>query len=129
MQQFVDEHPECPDISLRAVDVLNESFRGHVDGRTDVDVLKFTLGQLGEPKIGQFGLAIVYEYVSDLQVPVDYVIFREIKQPLEDVLNIALGLMLLQGTFTSNLALQIPLITQFGDDIAIAVAGEDLVTP
>lgn len=36
--------------------------------------------------------------------------------------------MLLQPTITSDLAFQVTLIAELGDDIAIAIAGEDLMT-
>lgn len=40
MQEFIDEDPERPEICFGAIDVVDESLRGHVDWRTDVDVLE-----------------------------------------------------------------------------------------
>lgn len=40
MQKFVDEHPECPNVSFRAIDVMNEALGRHVNRRADVDVLE-----------------------------------------------------------------------------------------
>lgn len=79
MKQFIDEHPKGPDISFGTIDVLNQSLRGHVDGRAYIDILEFSLGQFGKTKICQFGLTVMDEYVCHLQVPVDYMIFCQIK--------------------------------------------------
>ena len=40
MQQFENENSEGPYIALRAINVVNEALRGHIDGRADIDVLE-----------------------------------------------------------------------------------------
>ncbi len=127
MQKFIDEHSECPHICLGAVDVLDESLGRHVDGRADVDVFELGLSQFGEPKIGQFGLSVVDEDVGYLEVPVYNVIVCEIDESLEDILDVRMSLMFLKGSFGAYFAFQVALVAEFGDDVAIAVAGEDLM--
>lgn len=78
MQQLEDQHPERPNIRLRTIDVLDEALGRHVDRRADVNVLELTLRQLGKTKIGQLRLPVVDEYVGDLEVAMNYVVFCQV---------------------------------------------------
>jgi hypothetical protein len=40
MEQLINKNTESPNISLGAIDIVNESLRRHVYGRTDVDILE-----------------------------------------------------------------------------------------
>ena len=40
VMQLIDHDAKCPYISLRAVEVLDEAFGSHVDGRPDADILE-----------------------------------------------------------------------------------------
>ena len=40
MQKLINEHPEGPYIRLRAIDVVDEALRRHVDGRADIDIFE-----------------------------------------------------------------------------------------
>ena len=69
------------------------------------------------------------EYVSDLHVSMHYVILGEVVQAPEYVFYIFLGLLLLQVFFIPEFALKISFVAQFGDDIAVSIAGKHLVAP
>lgn len=65
MQQLINENSESPDVGLGAVDIVDESFGGHVDGRADIDILEFLsdcndgyLVNLANPKSAIFALLL-----------------------------------------------------------------------
>ena len=41
MQQLVDEHSECPHVSLGTVDVVDEALGRHVQGRAYTHIFEF----------------------------------------------------------------------------------------
>ena len=65
VQELVYEDSKCPDIGLGAIDVVDKSFRRHVDRRPDVDILKLLsncyddyLVNLANPKSAIFALLL-----------------------------------------------------------------------
>ena len=40
MKQFIDKYSKCPNISFRAIDIVDKPLRGHIDGGTNINVLK-----------------------------------------------------------------------------------------
>ena len=129
MKKLVYKHSKGPNVGLRAIDIFNESLRRHIDRRSNIDVFELAFRILGKPKIRQLCLAIVDEYVSDLHVSMHYVILGEVVQAPEYVFYIFLGLLLLQVFFIPEFALKISFVAQFGDDIAVSIAGKHLVAP
>lgn len=57
----------------------------------------------------------------------DDIILRQIQQPIIDILNNRISLYFIKCLFEFELIFQVTLIAEFGDDVAISVAGEDLV--
>lgn len=41
MQQLVNQHPKSPYICLGAVNIVDKTFRRHIDGRPNVNILEF----------------------------------------------------------------------------------------
>ena len=66
MQEFVDDHSECPDVSLGSVKVVNKSLWRHIDWRAYVDVLEIRSGGLGKSEISNLGLPVLDEDVCHL---------------------------------------------------------------
>jgi hypothetical protein len=89
-------------------------------------VLKAILGELSEPKVGYFGLGVVHEDVGNFEVPVDDILLREVLQSFEDVLDDGGRLVLVEVPFLAQTGLEVSLVAELGDDVAVAVAGEDL---
>lgn len=67
------------------------------------------------------------EHIGYFQIPVDDILFCEVIQPLEDILDDWFSPVLIEISFLPEPGLQISLVTQFGDDVAIPIAGEDLI--
>ena len=67
------------------------------------------------------------EYVCDLQITVDHVLLRQVKQTLEDVLDDGLGPILIEVLLFPQPRLEVPFVAELSDDVAVAVAGEHLV--
>ena len=67
------------------------------------------------------------EYVCDLQITVDHVLLRQVKQSLEDVLDDGLGPILIEVLLFPQPRLEVPFVAELSDDVAVAVAGEHLV--
>lgn len=128
MEKFVDEYSEGPDVSLGPVLIFNEAFGRHVYGRAYVDILEFCPREFCEAEIGDFGLTVVNEDVGDFDVPMHYTKICEIHESLEDGFDVGLGLFLPHVLLAAEFRLQIALVTQLGDDVAVAIASEDLVT-
>ena len=40
VEKLVYQNSKCPDICFGSVDVMNQAFRRHIDGRSDVNILK-----------------------------------------------------------------------------------------
>lgn len=47
VQEFVDQDTECPYVCFRTIDIVNKSFGGHVNGRSNIDIFKI-LSELGD---------------------------------------------------------------------------------
>ena len=84
------------------------------------------LGEFGKPEIGDFGLGVVDEDVGDFEVAVDDVFFGQVEQPLEDIFDDGGSFVLVEVALLSESGFEVPLVAEFGDDVAVAVAGEDL---
>jgi hypothetical protein len=69
----------------------------------------------------------VEEDVGDFEVAMDDVLFRKILKSLEDVPDDGFGLVLVEVSFLAESGLEVALAAEFGDDVAVAVAGEYLV--
>ena len=67
------------------------------------------------------------EYVCDLQITVDHVLLRQVKQSLEDVLDDGLGPILIEVLLFPQPRLEVSFVAELSDDVAVAVAGEHLV--
>lgn len=84
------------------------------------------LGELGEAEVGNFGLGVVHEDVSYFEVPVDDVLLCQVLQSLEDVLDDGSCLVFIEVALLPQTGFEVSLIAELGDDVAVAVAGEDL---
>jgi hypothetical protein len=80
----------------------------------------------GESKVCDLGYSVVSEDVGNFEISVDDILRGEVLQPPEDVGNDAGGLPLLEPGFLLDLGLEVALVAQLGDDVAVAIAGEDL---
>lgn len=127
VQQLVNQHSKGPNICLWAIDILDESLGRHVDRRSNVDVLEFSFGKFGKAKVSQLGLAIVDEDIGNLEVPMHDVIFSEVEEASEDVLDVSFGFWFLDVAAAAEFALEVAFVAEFGDDVAVAIAGENLV--
>lgn len=57
----------------------------------------------------------------------DNVLFCEVIQSFKDILDDGFSPILIEISFLPESGLEVSLITEFGDDVAIPVAGEDLI--
>ena len=89
-------------------------------------MLKAILGELSEPEVGYLGLGVVHKDVGNFEVSVDDVLFGEVLQSFEDVLDDGGCLVLVKVPFLAETGLEVALVAELGDDVAVAVAGEDL---
>jgi hypothetical protein len=69
----------------------------------------------------------MHKYIGHLQVSVDHVLLSEIVKTLEDVPDDGLGLVLIKIALFPESGLEIALVAEFCNDIAIPIAGEDLI--
>lgn len=71
MKNFVDEDSQGPNISFRAIHIMYEAFRAHVDRAAYGDVSKVGGGFDGETEVANFILPSCYKDIGDLDVAVD----------------------------------------------------------
>lgn len=67
------------------------------------------------------------EYVRYFDIPMDDTVLRHIEKPFEDGLDVGFGLGLAHKLGLLQLRLQVPLVANFSNYVAVAIAGEDLV--
>jgi hypothetical protein len=72
MQKFVDENAKSPNVSFRAIDMVHQTFRTHVQWTANTDILKAVVGLYGEAKVPQLVLSIFEEDVGKFEVSMHY---------------------------------------------------------
>lgn len=127
MEKLKHQNSESPDVGLGAVDVLDESLGRHVDRRPDVDVLELGAGGLCEPEVGDLGLALVDEDVADFDVSVDYSQVGQVQKALEDSSDEGRCFIFPHEFEGFEFGFEVAFAAEFGDDVAVAFAGEDFV--
>ena len=72
MQHFVKNDPQRPDIVLDSVNIVLESLRAHVQGRSYIHSF-FGVGSdsLGETEVSNFGDFVFHEDVGRLEIAVE----------------------------------------------------------
>lgn len=68
------------------------------------------------------------EYVGYFDVPVNDLIVIQVGQSLKNVPDVWLRASLREIIMLAQFGLEVSLITELGDDVAIAIAGEDIET-
>ena len=66
----------------------------------------------------------IEEHISHLKIAMDYIVFGQVEQSLEDVLYKGLCSGLVKIAFFAQLGLQVTFPAQFSDDVAIVCARE-----
>lgn len=94
VQQFVYHDSKRPHVCLRAVNILYQSFRRHVDWRADVNISEFQssinnllLGEFCKAEVCDFCLVVVHEDICDLQVSVNHVLLSQVLEAQVNVSN------------------------------------------
>ena len=82
-----------------------------------------------EPEVGYLGDPILEEDVGHFEVPVDDPLGGEVEEALVDVGDDALEAGVVEGAGLLDPGLQVALVAELGDDVAVAVAGENLQAP
>lgn len=65
MQKLIYENTKCPNIGFRSINIMNETFRRHINGRSNVDIFKILsnlfinyLVNFAKPKSAIFALPL-----------------------------------------------------------------------
>lgn len=64
----------------------------------------------------------MYKDIGHLKIPMDDKIISKISQPFENVFYIVFCLKFLHDSFALELTLQISLVTELSDDVAVTIA-------
>jgi hypothetical protein len=127
MQKLVDEHPKGPNIGLRAIDIVDKCFWGHIQRSSYVRVLKLLPLDLGEPEISNLRTAIVDQYIAGLDVSVNYSLLVEITKAICNLTDIFYYFGLDKPLLGSQFARKVALVAELGHDVAVLLAHEDLM--
>lgn len=72
MQQLIEHHSKRPDVSLGAIDMVNEPFRTHVEGRAYINIFEFSLGFDSESEVSNFGCFVFgQKHIRSLHISMD----------------------------------------------------------
>jgi hypothetical protein len=104
------KNPEGPDIGLGTIHIFDEAFRGHIDGRPNVDIFKFRASGLSKAEVSNFSLTVVNKYVTDLDIPVYDAMVGQIEQTFKNSLNIGCRLFLSHVLFGLEFGLKVSLV-------------------
>lgn len=119
MQKFIDEDTECPDIGLRAVEIVNQSLWTHVE-RTPYRHISKVRGRFnGETKVSYLEVGLSQEDITDLDVSVDNSKGGQISQGLEDGEDYFGSCGFVEGSRLLQGFVEISSRTELSDDIAI----------
>lgn len=66
--------------------------------------------------------------IGDLEISVDHIFFSQVVKTIEDIFNYRFCSILVEVTIFSESWLKIPFVTQFGNDITVAIAGKNFKT-
>jgi len=134
MNDLVDEDSEGPYVSLRAVDVFNETFRRHVDWTPNINVLKpipkssiALLRPFCETKIGDFGDTFVEKDVRNFEISVNDRLLCQILQALKSLVDCSVGLPFRYRSSSANACLKVTISTHLCDDVTVVGAGKNFV--
>lgn len=127
MQQLVNQNTKSPNIRLRTIHVINITLRRHVNRRTNVDVLKLRTSHLRKPKVSNLSLPVVNKNITDLDISMHNPILSQIHQSFINPPHIRLSFLLLHVLFIPQFRLQIALVTNLSDNIAIPLTRKDLM--
>jgi hypothetical protein len=59
MEKLIDEDAERPDVSFRSIDVVNQSFRAHVEWTSNTNISEGLSSFDGKAEISQFVVSIL----------------------------------------------------------------------
>ena len=129
MQNFVYKHSKSPNICFRSVHVGNQSLRRHVYGAPNIDVLETLIRSFklfSKPKVSNLGNSVAQEYISYLQISVNYLVVAQILHGREYLIDEFACLHLRERSPVPDSALEVPLVAKLGDNVAVIIAGKHL---
>ena len=118
MYKFVDEYAECPDISFRAIYILDNSLWTHVNRASNADVFKVVASLDSKAKVSYLVLIARNKDVRYFDVPMDNAQWGKVGQGFtnwEDNLVDSRG----QKVTLAKQIIEIASLAVFSDDIAI----------
>lgn len=94
-QQLVEDDPQCPDITLIAVLVVQQRFRRHVQGRPNIvlTALLTVFRPHRKPKIGDLEQPLLDEYVGGFKIAMHYPLAVDFQVTGDDLLHVVHCLM------------------------------------
>lgn len=128
MKHFIDYDPQRPNIVFVGIDVVLEGFRAHVKGRPYVYSL-FGIGSclLGKAEVGNFDRFVPEEDVGRFEVAMEETMFCDMQETHEDLSDEGESFFFRQFVSLFEQVLQISLVAELSDDVAIVSSTENVV--
>lgn len=127
MKKLVDKNTKSPNISFGTINVINESFRWHINRWTDIYIFEIFFCELSESEISYFGDTVVKEDICNFDISVYDMILRQIFESFENIKNIRFGCTFTKKMFPPEFAFEIPSVTDLRNNITVSIAGENFV--
>lgn len=130
MKHFIHGNTKSPNIGFGSILMQEESFRAHVNGASDADILEGFVILNGKPKISNFGdTGIGHKYIGRFKISVNNVSLIQIKQTLVQLVDDASDILFVKILIVKDHFLKISAAVVLGDDVAIILALKYIQAP
>lgn len=129
MEDLVEDHSQRPDVILDCVNAAFESFGTHVKRTAHIHRLlhRVRRGTLGETEVCDFGDFVLEEDVGRFEVPVEEARLCDDSEPIDDVPENGNGLLLWKLLAFLEEVLEVALVAELRDDVAIVDCAIDIM--
>ena len=130
-EHLIESHPDGPNVGLTVVRLVVKDLRGHVERRTQDGLSSFVLGaqQFGEPEVPQLDDPVMFENVSEFEIPVHNFAFDEGLEGVQDLYEVLKSLFLRELFLGFDGCEQIALVTELEDEIDVVDSLLDVNEP
>ena len=127
MHQLIDEYSKGPNIGFWTIEIINKSFRTHIDWASNGHILENFVSPDGESEITEFISVLMDKNIRYFKITVNDAKIRQILQCLIHRKDNFLECMMRKLWYFSNILIEIPALAKLGDDVAIIDAGVNIV--
>jgi hypothetical protein len=127
MNQFVDEYSKGPYIGFRAIEIINQSFRTHINRTSNSHILENFVSPDGKAEIAEFISVLMDKNIRYFKITVDDAKIGKILQCLINREDNFLECMMRKLWYFFDVLVKISALADLSDDVAIIDTGVNIV--